>query len=147
MYLIASSFLRCVQVPTDSKVLLVCQQGLRSKAAAQQLAKAGYNSLAWVEGGLNRSQPGDVPTSDGSDVRYAGIGGVSSMIHWTKLQQENAGPLGGWKSVMAVVCTPGSPVRSVEAANESIFTCKTRIAAGAMMWWVCRLSFSGSSTW
>lgn len=88
----------------DSKVLVTCQQGLRSQSAAAQLARAGYANLAWVKGGLNKSQAGEVPTRDGSDVRYAGIGGMSSMLHWTRLQQENTGPLGGWKTAIAVVC-------------------------------------------
>lgn len=92
-----------VQVPKDAKVLVACQQGLRSRAAAQQLAKAGYNNLAWVEGGFNKSKAGDVPTSDGNDVRYAGIGGVSQLLHWNKVQNEDEGPFGGWKAIMAVV--------------------------------------------
>lgn len=93
-----------MQVPKDAKVVITCQKGLRSLSAAEQLAKAGYQDLAWVVGGLDNSRAGDVPTRDGTDVRYAGIGGVSSLIGWTEIQQENAGPMGGFKGVLVIVC-------------------------------------------
>lgn len=92
-----------MQVPKDAKVIVACQKGLRSLAAAEQLSRAGYNELAWVNGGLDNSQPGEVPTRDGNDIRYAGIGGVSEMVGWTEVQQENAGPAGSLKSVFIAV--------------------------------------------
>lgn len=88
-----------LQVPKDAKVIVACQKGLRSLAAAEQLSRAGYTSLAWVNGGLDNSRPGEVPTRDGKDIRYAGIGGVSEIVGWTEVQQENAGPAGSLKSV------------------------------------------------
>lgn len=82
---------------------MTCQKGLRSLAAAEQLSKAGYKNLAWVNGGLDNSGKGDVPTRDGTDVRYAGIGGVSSIVGWTEIQQEEAGPMGGFRGILALV--------------------------------------------
>lgn len=99
------SFISDVQakVPKDAKVVVTCQKGLRSLAAAEQMSKAGYKNLAWINGGLDNSRAGDVPTRDGTDVRYGGIGGVSSLIGWTEVQQETAGPMGGVKGVLTVV--------------------------------------------
>lgn len=91
------------KVPKDAKVVVTCQKGLRSLSAAEQLSKAGYKELAWINGGLDNSRAGDIPTRDGTDVRYAGIGGVSSLIGWTEVQQENAGPMGGLKGVLTIV--------------------------------------------
>lgn len=92
-----------VQIPLDAKVVVACQSGIRSRDAAEQLAKTGYQTLAWVDGGLNKSKPGQVPTEEGEDVRMAGIGGLSSALRWTRLQQENAGALGGWRTPLAIV--------------------------------------------
>lgn len=100
-----TSFLPDVQakIPKDAKVIVACQKGLRSLAAAEQLSRAGYTDLAWINGGLDNSRPEDVPTRDGKDIRYAGIGGVSEMVGWTEVQQENAGPAGSLKSVFIAV--------------------------------------------
>eukprot|EP00892_Ulva_mutabilis_P000386 jgi/Ulvmu1/10348/UM061_0031.1 len=100
-----ASFLPDVQakIPKDAKVIVACQKGLRSLAAAEQLSRAGYSDLAWVNGGLDNSRPGDVPTRGEKDIRYAGIGGVSEMVGWTEVQQENAGPAGSLKSVFIAV--------------------------------------------
>lgn len=84
-------------------MIVACQKGLRSLAAAEQLSRAGYTDLAWINGGLDNSRPGDVPTRDGKDVRLAGIGGVSEMVGWTEVQQETAGPAGSLKSVFIAV--------------------------------------------
>ena len=100
---------RCLQIPKDAKIIVACQKGLRSLAAAEQLSRAGYMDLAWVNGGLDNSTPGDVPTRDDKDVRYAGIGGVSEMVGWTEVQQENAGPAGSLKSVFIAVRWPSPP--------------------------------------
>jgi rhodanese-related sulfurtransferase len=82
------------RVPADARVLLVCQRGLRSLAAAEQLAVDGYGApgsggaLAWLPGGLDTARPGEVPTRDGVDVRVAGIGGLSAALCWTEAQQD-----------------------------------------------------------
>lgn len=74
----------------DVGVVIACQKGLRSLAAAEQLALAGYSRVAWINGGLDTCQPGDLPTSNGRDLRYAGIGGLSAAMGWTEVQQQEA---------------------------------------------------------
>jgi rhodanese-related sulfurtransferase len=44
-----------VQVPKDSKVIVACQKGLRSLAACEQLNRAGYKDIAWINGGFDNS--------------------------------------------------------------------------------------------
>jgi rhodanese-related sulfurtransferase len=50
---------------------VACQKGLRSLAAAEQLSRAGYSKLAWINGGFDTARPGDLPTTDNKDVRCA----------------------------------------------------------------------------
>lgn len=101
------SFLAQVQaqVPKDARVVVACQKGLRSLSAAEQLSRAGYRSLAWINGGLDTARPGDLPTANGRDVRYAGIGGLSEVLGWTEVQQEEnkGGFFGGANNVLALV--------------------------------------------
>ena len=73
----------------SAKILCVCQKGLRSLSACEGLAKLGYQTIAWVNGGLDTAMPGQVPTKTGTDVRYGGIGGMSELLGWTEVQQEN----------------------------------------------------------
>lgn len=49
-------FLLQAKIPRDAKVVVACQKGLRSLAAAEQLGRAGYASLAWVNGGLDTTK-------------------------------------------------------------------------------------------
>jgi rhodanese-related sulfurtransferase len=85
------------KIPKDSKgVVVVCQKGLRSLTACEQLARAGYPAIAWINGGLDITHPGELATKGGKDIRYAGIGGLSEVLGWTEVQQEeNAGGFGG----------------------------------------------------
>ena len=86
------------------KVIVACQKGLRSLAACEQLANAGFKELAWVNGGYDMSRKGDLPVDGGKDIRYAGIGGVSSLLGWTEVQQEeNKGLGGGVQNVLKVI--------------------------------------------
>ncbi|GMH36075.1 hypothetical protein BSKO_03943 [Bryopsis sp. KO-2023] len=82
------NFLAEVQsaVPKDAKVVIGCQKGLRSLAACEQLSRAGYQTLAWVNGGFDTAVPGDLPTKDGADLRLAGVGGVSAALGMTPQQ-------------------------------------------------------------
>lgn len=94
------------RIPVDSNVVVGCQRGLRSLSACEQLSKAGYQTLAWVNGGFDAAEPGDLPTLPADkDIRFAGIGGVSEMLGWTEVQQEYAqGPLaGGLETVLKLV--------------------------------------------
>jgi len=85
-----TQFLAQVQskIPKDAKVIVTCQKGLRSLAACEQLSRAGYSELAWVSGGLDAVRKGEVDTTVDKDLRYAGIGGVSALLGWTEVQQE-----------------------------------------------------------
>ena len=49
----------------------------RSLAACEQLSLAGYGPIAWISGGFDTAQPGDLPTKDGADIRLGGgcVGG------------------------------------------------------------------------
>ena len=48
-------------VPRDARVIVGCQKGLRSLAAAEQLSNAGYTTLAWLNGGFDAAALGDLP--------------------------------------------------------------------------------------
>lgn len=50
-------------------MIVACQKGLRSLAACEQLARAGYGQLAWINGGMDASKKGDIDTDNGVDVR------------------------------------------------------------------------------
>lgn len=89
------------RIPQDAKLLVVCQKGLRSLAACEQLARAGYKTLAWVNGGLDTARPGQVATKNGVDIRMAGIGGLSELLGWTEVQQETGkGFAGGYQNII-----------------------------------------------
>ena len=68
----------------------------RSLSAAEQLSKAGYGTIAWVNGGLDTSKKTDLPVKGADDLRYGGIGGMSEALGWTDVQREkSAGFMGG----------------------------------------------------
>jgi hypothetical protein len=60
-------------------VIVSCQKGLRSLAAAEQMSRAGYQNLAWINGGLDTAGKDTLPTTNGVDLRYGGVGGVSQV--------------------------------------------------------------------
>ena len=97
-------FMRAVRssVPDDAKIVVACQKGLRSLAAAEQLARAGYGELAWINGGLDTAAKGDLEVEGpNDDLRYGGIGGMSEVLGLTDVQKEknrssaSAGGVGG----------------------------------------------------
>jgi len=91
-------------IPKDKGVIIGCQKGLRSLAAAEQLSRAGYAKVAWINGGFDTARPGDLKTSNGRDIRYAGIGGLSEALGWTEVQQEEkSGFMGGVNGVLGLV--------------------------------------------
>ena len=68
----------------------------RSLSAAEQLSKAGYSTIAWINGGLDTSKKTDLPVKGADDLRYGGIGGMSEALGWTDVQREkSAGFMGG----------------------------------------------------
>ncbi|XP_042394833.1 rhodanese-like domain-containing protein 11, chloroplastic isoform X1 [Zingiber officinale] len=52
--------------PKDTDIVVVCQKGLRSLAACEQLYNAGFRNLFWVQGGLEASEE----ELDGPTTRY-----------------------------------------------------------------------------
>jgi len=79
------------KIPKDAKIIVTCQKGLRSLAACEQLSRAGYTELAWVSGGLDTVRPGQVDTiPENKDLRYSAIGGLSEVIGWTEVQQDES---------------------------------------------------------
>ncbi|KAI7843205.1 hypothetical protein COHA_003187 [Chlorella ohadii] len=102
-----TAFLSEVQasIPKDASVIVACQKGLRSLAACEQLSRAGYGPLAWINGGYDTAQPGDLPTKDGVDVRLGGVGGLSGALGWTEAQREalrNEGFAGGASNLIKI---------------------------------------------
>mmetsp|Transcript_24862 Transcript_24862/g.44232 ORF Transcript_24862/g.44232 Transcript_24862/m.44232 type:complete len:270 (-) Transcript_24862:290-1099(-) len=61
--------------PADTKLVLVCGEGLRSLIATKQLVDAGYKNVLWLAAGLQGVPLADIP-SEGSDVNlgYARAG-------------------------------------------------------------------------
>lgn len=85
----------------QAKVLVVCQKGLRSLSACEQLARIGYPTIAWMNGGLDTARPGQVATVGDVDVRLGGVGGLSEVLGWTEVQQETGGGFaGGYQNIL-----------------------------------------------
>ncbi|KAK9823713.1 hypothetical protein WJX72_004845 [[Myrmecia] bisecta] len=99
-------FLADVQaaIPKDAKVIVACQKGLRSLAAAEQLSRAGYSTLAWINGGFDTAARADLPVEGAADLRYGGIGGMSEVLGWTDVQREDksGGFMGGSENIIKV---------------------------------------------
>jgi rhodanese-related sulfurtransferase len=85
-------------IPTDSQVIVTCQKGLRSLSACESLANNGYAKNAWVSGGLDSAEPGDLKVKGTRDIRFAGNGGLSDVLGWTDAHRKvnkDQGPLDG----------------------------------------------------
>jgi len=84
----------------DTKVIVTCQKGLRSLAACERLSRAGFESIAWLNGGYEAAEKDIIMSSDESqDIRLAGVGGLSGAIGWNPVQQKEGvstmdGPFG-----------------------------------------------------
>ena len=83
------------KVPKDKPVVVACQKGLRSLSAAEQLVRAGYPTVAWLNGGYDAATKADFNTSNDKDMRYGGVAGLAGLIGWTKVQQQEQVSLGG----------------------------------------------------
>ncbi|XP_020592485.1 rhodanese-like domain-containing protein 11, chloroplastic isoform X2 [Phalaenopsis equestris] len=68
------------KIPKDSDLIVVCQKGLRSLAACEQLYNAGYRNLFWVQGGLDAAEEEDFQREGPQRFKLAGIGGVSEFL-------------------------------------------------------------------
>ncbi|XP_010506034.1 PREDICTED: rhodanese-like domain-containing protein 9, chloroplastic [Camelina sativa] len=67
------------EFPQDSKLLLVCQEGLRSAAAASRLEEAGYENIACVTSGLQSVKPGTFESVGSTELQKAGKAGLITI--------------------------------------------------------------------
>lgn len=67
------------QFKKDDKILLVCQEGLRSGAAAEKLEEAGYQNVAYLMNGLQKVQPGTFEKEGPKELADAGKAGLVTI--------------------------------------------------------------------
>ncbi|KAJ8645226.1 hypothetical protein MRB53_006974 [Persea americana] len=67
------------QFSTDSKLLLVCQEGLRSTAAANKLEEEGFQNLSCITSGLQSVKPGTFNSEGSSELQNAGKAGLVTV--------------------------------------------------------------------
>ncbi|KAI3507621.1 hypothetical protein L1887_22610 [Cichorium endivia] len=60
----------------DSKILIVCQEGLRSAGAANKLEAAGFQNIACITSGLQSVKPGMFDVEGSTELKDAGKGGL-----------------------------------------------------------------------
>lgn len=63
----------------ESKVLVVCQEGLRSAAAADALEKEGFQNIACITSGLQTVKPGTFESVGKSELQNAGKAGLVTI--------------------------------------------------------------------
>ncbi|KAK4413011.1 Rhodanese-like domain-containing protein 9, chloroplastic [Sesamum alatum] len=67
------------QFSPGSKLLLVCQEGLRSTAAANKLEEAGYQNIACITSGLQSVTSGTFDTVGSTELQNAGKAGLVTI--------------------------------------------------------------------
>ncbi|KAA0041142.1 hypothetical protein IC582_019481 [Cucumis melo] len=67
------------QLSPQSKLLLVCQEGLRSTAAADKLDKAGFENIACITSGLQSVKPGTFESVGSTELQDAGKAGLVTI--------------------------------------------------------------------
>ncbi|XP_023918881.2 rhodanese-like domain-containing protein 9, chloroplastic [Quercus suber] len=67
------------QFSPESKLLLVCQEGLRSSAAANQLDQAGFQNIACITSGLQKVKPGTFDSVGTTELQDAGKAGLVTV--------------------------------------------------------------------
>ncbi|XP_065857015.1 rhodanese-like domain-containing protein 9, chloroplastic [Euphorbia lathyris] len=67
------------QISPESKVLLVCQGGLRSTAAANKLEQAGFQNIACITSGLQSVKPGTFDSEGSTELQNAGKAGLITI--------------------------------------------------------------------
>ncbi|XP_078432344.1 rhodanese/Cell cycle control phosphatase superfamily protein [Wolffia australiana] len=67
------------QFSPQSKILLVCQEGLRSAAAANQLDKEGFENVSCLTSGLQSVKPGAFPSVGPKQLQDAGKAGLVTI--------------------------------------------------------------------
>ncbi|CAK8543326.1 unnamed protein product [Lathyrus sativus] len=64
------------QLSPESKLLVVCQEGLRSAAAANKLEEAGFQNVACISSGLQTVKPGTFESVGSTELQNAGKAGL-----------------------------------------------------------------------
>ncbi|XP_006856459.2 rhodanese-like domain-containing protein 9, chloroplastic isoform X2 [Amborella trichopoda] len=64
---------------TDSKLLLVCQEGMRSAAAARQLEEEGFQNISCITSGLQSVKPGTFDSVGKVELQDAGKAGLVTV--------------------------------------------------------------------
>ncbi|KAG6525254.1 hypothetical protein ZIOFF_015208 [Zingiber officinale] len=67
------------QLPEDTKLLVVCQEGLRSAGAADKLDEAGYDNIACLTSGLQSLTPGTFESVGSTELQNAGKAGLVTI--------------------------------------------------------------------
>ncbi|GMJ02304.1 hypothetical protein like AT2G42220 [Hibiscus trionum] len=67
------------QFSPESKLLLVCQEGLRSAAAANKLEQAGFQNIACITSGLQTVKPGTFDSVGKAELQDAGKAGLVTI--------------------------------------------------------------------
>eukprot|EP00897_Mesotaenium_endlicherianum_P001432 jgi/Mesen1/1316/ME000013S00807 len=91
------------KIPKSANVIVACQKGLRSLAACEQLYKAGYRNLFWVNGGFETAEDGDFERDGPQALKFAGLGGMSEFLGWTDIQRAESSKEGlGFRLVVVL---------------------------------------------
>lgn len=64
---------------SDSKILLVCQEGLRSAAAARKLEEEGFQNISCLTSGLQSVKPGTFASVGPTQLQDAGKAGLVTV--------------------------------------------------------------------
>ncbi|KAF5750689.1 hypothetical protein HS088_TW03G01028 [Tripterygium wilfordii] len=67
------------QFSQESKLLVVCQEGLRSTAAADKLENAGFQNIACITKGLQAVEPGTFDSVGSTELQNAGKAGLVTV--------------------------------------------------------------------
>ncbi|XP_027348969.1 rhodanese-like domain-containing protein 9, chloroplastic [Abrus precatorius] len=67
------------QFSPESKLLVVCQEGLRSAAAADKLEEAGFSNVACITSGLQTAKPGTFDSVGSTELQDAGKAGLVTI--------------------------------------------------------------------
>jgi len=67
------------QFQKEDKILMVCQEGLRSGAASEKLEKAGYQNVAYLLNGLQTLKPGIFEKEGPKELEDAGKAGLITI--------------------------------------------------------------------
>ena len=78
--------------------------------------RAGFESIAWLNGGYEAAEKDIIMSSDESqDIRLAGVGGLSGAIGWNPVQQKEGvstmdGPFGNVIRIVRLSRPPRPPL-------------------------------------